>query len=108
MNAHPGAYLPPLPATPCTTGAPDLPRPRATAGTVTVFSTVGFGDISPKSEAARVVLMGQMLGDLAVLGPAYAYSSGPCSAAASKDPIPAAVLDQTLRDASDGLVTVRR
>jgi voltage-gated potassium channel len=36
--------------------------------TVTVFSTVGFGDISPKSEAARVVLIVQMLGDIALLG----------------------------------------
>ena len=37
--------------------------------TVTVFSTVGFGDITPKSEPARIVLIVQMLGDLAVLGP---------------------------------------
>ena len=36
--------------------------------TVTVFSTVGFGDIVPQSEPARVVLIVQMLGDLAVLG----------------------------------------
>ncbi|MGO8982823.1 MAG: potassium channel family protein, partial [Streptosporangiaceae bacterium] len=36
--------------------------------TVTVFSTVGFGDITPKSEAARVVLIVQMLGDIAILG----------------------------------------
>ena len=36
--------------------------------TVTVFSTVGFGDITPRSEPARVVLIVQMLGDLAVLG----------------------------------------
>jgi voltage-gated potassium channel len=35
---------------------------------VTVFSTVGFGDITPRSEAARIVLTIQMLGDLAVLG----------------------------------------
>jgi voltage-gated potassium channel len=34
---------------------------------VTVFSTVGFGDITPKSEAARVVVVVQMLGDLAFL-----------------------------------------
>jgi len=35
---------------------------------VTVFSTVGFGDIAPKSELARVVLIIQMIGDLAILG----------------------------------------
>jgi ion channel len=32
--------------------------------TVTVFSTVGFGDITPTSDPARVVAMIQMLGDL--------------------------------------------
>jgi hypothetical protein len=36
--------------------------------TVTVFSTVGFGDIAPKLEAARIVAMVQMMGDLALLG----------------------------------------
>jgi voltage-gated potassium channel len=36
--------------------------------TVTVFSTVGFGDIVPKSEVARVVLIIQMLGDVALIG----------------------------------------
>jgi voltage-gated potassium channel len=35
--------------------------------TVTVFSTVGFGDVVPKSEPARLVLIVQMLGDLALL-----------------------------------------
>ena len=45
-----------------------LTRTDALYFTVTVFSTVGFGDITPKSEAARVVLIVQMLGDLAVLG----------------------------------------
>jgi voltage-gated potassium channel len=36
--------------------------------TVTVFSTVGFGDITAKSETARLVVTGQMLADLIVLG----------------------------------------
>lgn len=36
--------------------------------TVTVFATVGFGDIVPKSEAARVVTTVQMLADLVVVG----------------------------------------
>jgi voltage-gated potassium channel len=45
-----------------------LTRTDALYFTVTVFSTVGFGDITPKSEAARVVLIVQMLGDLALLG----------------------------------------
>ena len=36
--------------------------------TVTVFSTVGFGDITAKTEAARLVVTGQMITDLIVLG----------------------------------------
>ena len=35
---------------------------------VTVFSTVGFGDIVPKTESARLVVTGQMAADLVVLG----------------------------------------
>ena len=44
-----------------------LTRTDALYFTVTVFSTVGFGDITPKSGAARIVLIVQMLADLAVL-----------------------------------------
>lgn len=36
--------------------------------TVTVFSTVGFGDITAKSEAAQLLVTLQMLADLAVFG----------------------------------------
>jgi voltage-gated potassium channel len=36
--------------------------------TVTVFATVGFGDISPVSDVARVITTVQMVGDLIVLG----------------------------------------
>ena len=36
--------------------------------TVTVFSTVGFGDITAKTEAARLLVTGQMITDLVVLG----------------------------------------
>ena len=36
--------------------------------TVTVFSTVGFGDLVPVSEGARLLVMFQMLGDLAIIG----------------------------------------
>ena len=35
---------------------------------MTVFTTVGFGDISAKSEAARLVVTLQMLLDLLLLG----------------------------------------
>jgi hypothetical protein len=36
--------------------------------TVTVFTTVGFGDIAPKTEPTRIVTMVQMIGDLILLG----------------------------------------
>jgi len=36
--------------------------------TVTVFATVGFGDITAKTEAARLLVTGQMILDLIVLG----------------------------------------
>ena len=45
-----------------------LTRTDALYFSVTVFSTVGFGDIAAKSEPARIVLIVQMLGDLALLG----------------------------------------
>ena len=35
---------------------------------ITVFSTVGFGDITPESDLARIVLSIQMLLDLVVIG----------------------------------------
>ena len=36
--------------------------------TVTVFATVGFGDITATSQVARVVVIAQMILDLLVLG----------------------------------------
>jgi voltage-gated potassium channel len=36
--------------------------------TVTVFSTVGFGDITAHTQAARLVVTGQMICDLVILG----------------------------------------
>ena len=45
-----------------------LTRTDALYFSVTVFTTVGFGDITAKSETARVVLIVQMLADLALLG----------------------------------------
>ena len=41
--------------------------------TVTVFTTVGFGDISGATESARLVVTAQMLLDLLVLGPGCAW-----------------------------------
>ena len=36
--------------------------------TLTVFTTVGFGDITAKSEGARLLVTGQMVTDLIILG----------------------------------------
>jgi voltage-gated potassium channel len=44
-----------------------LDRVSALYFTVTIFSTVGFGDITPKTDTARLVTTVQMLADLAVL-----------------------------------------
>ena len=41
-----------------------LTRVSALYLTVTVFSTVGFGDITPVTDAARVTVMAQMVSDL--------------------------------------------
>ena len=45
-----------------------LRRTDALYFTITVFATVGFGDIAPVTAGARVVTMVQMLGDLLVVG----------------------------------------
>jgi len=45
-----------------------LSRTNALYFTVTVFSTVGFGDITAASESARLVVTAQMLLDLLALG----------------------------------------
>jgi voltage-gated potassium channel len=53
-------------STPRTFGRP-LSRISALYFTVTVFSTVGFGDITPKTDAARLAVTAQMLCDLVVI-----------------------------------------
>ena len=45
-----------------------LTRTDALYFTVTVVSTVGFGDITAKTEAARLVVTGQMIVDLVAVG----------------------------------------
>ena len=45
-----------------------LTRTDALYFTVTVISTVGFGDLTPKSQTARLVVTSQMIADLVILG----------------------------------------
>lgn len=59
-------YLTMARASPATFGIP-LSRISALYFTVSVFSTVGFGDITPKTDIARLVVTVQMLADLAVV-----------------------------------------
>jgi len=44
-----------------------LDRTKALYFTVTIFSTVGFGDIVPKSDHCRIVTMVQMMSDLLLI-----------------------------------------
>jgi voltage-gated potassium channel len=45
-----------------------LTRTDALYFTVTVFATVGFGDIVATTESARVVVMGQMVAGIVIIG----------------------------------------
>lgn len=49
--------------------------------TVTVFSTVGFGDIAACTQPARIVTMTQMVGDILILGVATRVLFGAVEAA---------------------------
>jgi hypothetical protein len=45
-----------------------LTRSDALYFTITTFATVGFGDVVPRSEAVRLLVSGQVLLDLVILG----------------------------------------
>ena len=45
-----------------------LDQTRALYFTITVFSTVGFGDITPRTDPARILVSFQMLLDMVVVG----------------------------------------
>jgi voltage-gated potassium channel len=45
-----------------------LDHVRAIYLTITIFSTVGFGDITPRTDGARILVSVQMLLDLAIIG----------------------------------------
>ena len=47
-----------------------LDQTRALYFATTIFSTVGFGDITPRTDPARLVVSAQMLLDLAIIGAA--------------------------------------
>jgi hypothetical protein len=51
-----------------TTFTQSLDHTQALYFTISVFSTVGFGDITPRTDPARLVVSAQMLLDLALIG----------------------------------------
>ena len=55
--------------------------------TVTVFSTVGFGDITAKTDAARLVVTAQMITDLVILGLAIKTIVGAVRQARHRRPV---------------------
>ena len=62
------AYLVLAQADPASFSTPQLNRTDTLYFTLTVFSTVGFGDITAISQTARLIVMIQMVLDLVVLG----------------------------------------
>ena len=62
------AYFVMARASPANFSTHQLTRTDALYFTVTVFSTVGFGDITAASQSARLVVTAQMILDLLVLG----------------------------------------
>ena len=63
-----------------------LTRTDALYFTITVFATVGFGDIAATSQTARVVVMVQMILDLIVIGLVVRLFLGAVQHARQKDP----------------------
>ena len=62
------AYFVMARASPANFSTHQLTRTDALYFTVTIFSTVGFGDITAASQSARLVVTAQMILDLLVLG----------------------------------------
>jgi voltage-gated potassium channel len=63
-----------------------LTRTDALYFTVTVFASVGFGDIAATSQTARIVVMVQMILDLVVIGLVVRLFVGAVQRARHKDP----------------------
>ena len=65
-----------------------LTRTDALYFTVTVFATVGFGDITATTQAARLVVTGQMIADLIIIGIAVKVIVGAVRRGRAQRPAP--------------------
>ena len=65
--------------------------------TITVFSTAGFGDITAQTQAARLVVTGQMIADLVILGLAVKIIVGAVSRARQPRDADGAQPDEEIR-----------
>ena len=79
MSCGPGTQV--TWASPASFSTHQLTRTDALYFTVTTFTTVGFGDIIPASQGARLVVTAQMILDLLVLGPRHPRAASPWRAA---------------------------
>ena len=66
-----------------------LNRTEALYFAVTIFSTVGFGDIVPRIDVARIVTMVQMIADLVVIAVVVRLIFGAASRSMARRPEPA-------------------
>ena len=82
-----------------------LDRTTALYFTVTVFSTVGFGDITARTDLARILVMFQMLADLAVIAVVVRLILGAATRSrdgAATDQTSGQTVDASTIDTSDG------
>jgi hypothetical protein len=70
-----------------------LSRTDALYFAVTTFATVGFGDIAPRTEAARLVVTGQVVGDLVIIGFGVRIIAGAVRKSLRQRPEPTTKLD---------------
>jgi hypothetical protein len=68
LVAFSGIYLGMSHEAPLTFTKHNLNQTQALYFTISIFSTVGFGDITPTTDPARLVVAAQMLLDLAIIG----------------------------------------
>ena len=86
----------------------ELSRTDSLYFTVTVFATVGFGDITPRTELARLVVMSQMLFGLIAFGLVARLLLGAVQVADRRQETEEPETPSTPRAADRGLLNTRR